>query len=240
LQYNGGDVASRTIRAQLLAAAAALTLAGAAGAQAAGPWTPPRFESGALPATPVEAVGGGEVLIECAVGTDGRPSDLKVLRTTPPFTAAALTAIGSWRFHPAEAVVRGRDGRERPASVASRILVAYFSHPPTLTGPTLGEPPRDVAVASPEVAFPAATALADYPPRALDAASVLVELDVDASGEVADAVIRRSVPGFDQTALAAARRWHFRPARIDGSPEATRVYVVFSWRPPVTVTPFHR
>jgi TonB family protein len=60
----------------------------------------------------------------------------------------------------------------------------------------------------------------DYPHKAYAAGLsglVIVELDVDAKGNVRDASAVRSIPGFDEAALRAARRWKFAVTRVDGT-----------------------
>ncbi len=62
-----------------------------------------------------------------------------------------------------------------------------------------------------------------YPRAALEdnvSGEVRVRITVDAKGKVADAVILESAPAgvFDDAALAAVRRWRFKPAEVDGQP----------------------
>ncbi|GMV44021.1 MAG: TonB-dependent receptor [Myxococcales bacterium] len=74
---------------------------------------------------------------------------------------------------------------------------------------------------------------ADYPAEALAGdleASVLLELDVAADGTVSDARVVELVGlGFDEAALAAARRFVFRPAEADGAPVAVRIHFVYEF-----------
>jgi TonB family protein len=62
-----------------------------------------------------------------------------------------------------------------------------------------------------------------YPRAALEdnvSGEVRVRITVDAEGKVADTVILESTPAgvFDGAALAAVRRWRFKPAEVDGRP----------------------
>jgi len=54
---------------------------------------------------------------------------------------------------------------------------------------------------------------------------------------VADAQVIRSAPPFDEPARDAARRWTFRPARVQGTSVVGLAYIVFAFRQPITVTP---
>ena len=62
-----------------------------------------------------------------------------------------------------------------------------------------------------------------YPRAALEdnvSGEVRVRITVDAEGKVTDTVILESTPAgvFDDAALAAVRRWRFKPAEVDGRP----------------------
>jgi TonB family protein len=63
---------------------------------------------------------------------------------------------------------------------------------------------------------------------------VVVQVAVGVNGQVVNAATVRSAAGFDELALAAARQWTFRPARIHGRLEQTFAYLVFAFRRPVT------
>jgi TonB family protein len=61
----------------------------------------------------------------------------------------------------------------------------------------------------------------EYPPEAAAQGLrgiVIVELIIDEKGKVESAQIVRSVPGFDEAALAAAREWEYEPTKVDGHP----------------------
>src|SRR6478609_6563221 len=95
--------------------------------------TPARYVSGELPAIPVQAIGGGQVVVELAVTAAGSVSGATILRATPPFTDAVVGAVQGWRFDPA----RDTDDPKEPLhDVASTVLVAAIFRPPTmLNGP---------------------------------------------------------------------------------------------------------
>jgi TonB family protein len=118
--------------------------------------------------------------------------------------------------------------------VASKVLIACVFRPPSLNSPTLGEPPKDVRPASDDVAGPLNTVTPAYPPMASADGVVVVQVIVGVSGRVVTAATVSSAPGFDEAALAAARQWMFRPARIHGRLEETFAYLVFAFRRPVT------
>lgn len=111
-----------------------------------------------------------------------------------------------------------------PASAAAMLLalatVARADDPGALTrAPAVLEP------ATPE-----------YPPDAKArglSGEVVLEVDVAAGGEVLDArVVRAAGEGFDEAALAAARKLRFAPAEIDGKPAAVTIEYRFRFDAP--------
>jgi TonB family protein len=203
---------------------------------AQGTFHPAQYIAGPLPPVPVQALGGGEVLLELVVTDAGTVADVKTLRTTPPFTAQFVAAARSWRFRPAERLTPSAD-RSRPATwlpAATTVLVAGVIRPPTLNTPTAGELPRDVGSEADDTPFPLSVIAPSFPPRARDDGSVLVQVMIDAGGRVSEAKALQSSPAFDEAALTTARTWVFRPARVRGESVATYAYLAFVFRQPVT------
>ena len=89
--------------------------------RAGDPFSPARYRAGALPAMPVQAVGGGQVFLELTVSDAGTVDVVRPLRTTPPFTEALVDVVRRWQFVPAEETV---DGTSPPQRVPSQVLVA--------------------------------------------------------------------------------------------------------------------
>jgi TonB family protein len=215
----------RLMGSALVAACAVAELA------AVDPFTPARYRDGAVPAMPVAAVGGGQVFLELTVSATGSVGGVTTLRATPPFTQVVIDAVHTWQFVPADEST-GPTVRER---VTSKVLVAGLFRPPALfDGAVPGEPPKDVASPSDEIPFPTTTIVAPYPATALGDGMVLVEVQVEPGGTAANARVVRSAPPFDGPALAAARQWRFRPARLHGQPIATLAYILFGFRQPIT------
>src|SRR5258706_6995898 len=68
----------------------------------------------------------------------------------------------------------------------------------------------------------------DYPPEALAQGLrgiVILDLVVDTQGHVASADVIRSVPPFDEAALAAVRKWEYEVTRVEGKPVSVRLTV---------------
>jgi len=199
--------------------------------------TPALFLSGTLPTLPVISadVGGGEVLLEVTVDRTGAISVIKPLRETATFTERMTQAVKTWRFKPSERDIptaQRKPGGPLTERVDARVLVAGVFRRPSVIGLTLGEPVRDVATASADIAFPTSIVPPTFPPAALSPGVVLVEVRVNAIGGVSDAKIRLSSPGFDDVALSTARRWKFRPAKTGGASAPAVAYIVFGFPVP--------
>lgn len=106
--------------------------------------------------------------------------------------------------------------------------------PASPAGPTAIAPPAD---GNPSLPQPIERVAPEYPADALrngERGSVVVMIQVGTDGLPVTAVIERSSRSraLDQAALAAARRWRFRPALANGQPVEARVRVPFEFVPP--------
>jgi TonB family protein len=201
-------------------------------------YTPARLRSGKAPPIAVSAIGGGEVLVELDVSSEGLVTRATPLRTTPPFTDLVLAAVRDWQFFPAREVVKA-DAAPAGApisrvAVPSNVLVVAVFRPPAMNTPTLGEPPQNVASGSESMPFPVTTTVPPYPPRAFGNGVVLLEVHVSAIGTVEDVGVIASAPPFDEAARDTVRQWRFRPAKVQGIPVSGLVCVIAGFRAPVT------
>ena len=199
--------------------------------------TPALFQGGDVPTLSVMStdVGGGEVLLEVTVDRMGTVRLIKPLRQTATFSERMIQAVMTWRFKPAEVDVpaaQRKPGGSAIERVDTKVLVAGVFRRPSVIGPTLGEPIRDVATASADIPFPTSIATLIYPPAAISPGVVLVEVRVDTRGGVSDARVRVSSPGFDSVALGAAQQWQFRPAKTRGVNAPAVAYIVFGFPVP--------
>ncbi|HEY7185761.1 MAG TPA: energy transducer TonB [Vicinamibacterales bacterium] len=202
-------------------------------------FSPARYRSGTVPTLPAMVVGGGQVMLEVTVNPAGQVATIAPLRTTPPFTDLTAAAVRDWQFVPAEDIAVHAQRGQRPSrsAVESKVLVVAVFRPPALNAPTLGEPPRDVAAASDEIAFPLTISMPPFPPSAAGGGVVLLEARVDSSGSVSDTTVIHSAPPFDPAARAALAQWRFRSARVHGAPAPMFVYVLFGFPLPVSHSP---
>jgi outer membrane biosynthesis protein TonB len=206
-------------------------------AQQPGTFVPPRISSGALPLVPPpHVIAGGEVLIEATIDRSGTVTRPILLRSTPPYSQLMLDAIVRWRFVPARAP--NPEGKDAPVDAA--VLIAAVYRPPTfLNAPTLGEPPKDLALASRDVPYPSALIPPVYPPRALhaDTVALLFEAMIDGTGAITNIRAVASDPAFESAARDALVQWRFRPAMFRARLVPATVYVMFGFNPPVMSGP---
>ena len=194
--------------------------------------TGPRLREGSVSAQipeAVEAVGGGEVVLELAVDARGTVGRVEPIRTTPPYTDLVVNAAATWQFEPATSLI---DGRATTAA-APVLVVAIFRPPQLYGGPARGVVPQTVGVASPRLPRLVSLVMPAYPPTATGNGIVLVEIEL--SGRAASRGYRIVGPtsGFDSAALDAVRAWRFD---APGTPEAVDrifVYAVLGFRTPL-------
>jgi TonB family protein len=106
------------------------------------------------------------------------------------------------------------------------FVVAQDQQPPPAAGSDGVPVPRRVRSVQPV-----------YPPEAAAAGLrgiVVLELTIDTAGKVVGVRVVRSVPPFDEAAVAAAHRWEYEPVTVAGRPSPVRltVPVTFSLRLP--------
>ena len=71
-----------------------------------------------------------------------------------------------------------------------------------------------------------------YPQNALTAqarGTVVIQATIGPDGKVKEAVVIRSLPGFDQAALDAVRQWEYAPTMFNGSPIAIILTIVLNF-----------
>ena len=184
-----------------------------------------RFASGKPPALPPLAQNGGLVGLELRIAPSGIVQEAIVIDDSPPFTEEMKKVVRLWKFELSSA-----EGAPAPDRVA---LVGLFRAPALLGGAP--PPPKRVSSPSAEIPYPTSTTTPAYPPQALSSGVVMLELEVDEKGAVADVEILGEAEGFAAVAVEAARKFRFQPAKRDG--RAVRSYAVLVLGFPQPVTP---
>jgi TonB family protein len=204
-----------------------------------GQFRPPQYQSGSIPPTAIQALSGGQVLVEATITAQGVVEDVRPLRETPPFTADIVRTVRRWHFSPATQRLRAEPGEApvvSPQAVRSKVLIAAWFRPPTINTSTPGAVPQDVAAPSEEIPFPITTETPIFPITAVFDGAVLLECRISTAGHVSSVRILHSGAVFDSPALDAVRKWTFRPARIRGVPSEAFVYISFGFRQPISTT----
>lgn len=145
-----------------------------------------------------------------------------------------------------------RPGRSPLIAGATCALVVLTAGPAGAQEPAVAPAPaptpeQAAAAASPrlagsEVPVPRRThfVMPAYPAEAVAAGLrgiVILEIVIDPEGRVAFAEVVRSVPPFDDAALAAVRQWTYEPTRAEGKPVSVRltVPITFAIKLPETI-----
>lgn len=93
-------------------------------------------------------------------------------------------------------------------------LAGLFVFALALAAPALGQ-------SKPEPPVPVRTVPPDYPDelrREGVSGVVTVKCSIDAQGNVVDAKVEKSTnAGFEPAAIAAVKKWKFKPAKLDGN-----------------------
>lgn len=72
-----------------------------------------------------------------------------------------------------------------------------------------------------------ATAAAAYPIKSVAFGTVVLEVHLDATGEIEDVSVERDIPPLTEQALQAIKQWRFKPATLGGKPVKSVVPVAF-------------
>lgn len=164
----------------------------------------------------VEKRQGGDVEIECLVGVDGRPSELRVLSAThPELGDAALEALRQWTFKPGL-----RNGEPAPWRVRVPFNFPMPSDDPleTFAGRRLHIDIEDTIVPAeqlPNWPMPKKFYVPRYP-KALQGSGkrgmAVIGIVINKEGKVINPkVVKVTHPEFAQPALAAAVSLEFQP-----------------------------
>lgn len=177
------------------------------------------------PKSLIERKIGGEAEVECLVGEDGHPSELRVVATTEPeFGEAAMTALRQWTFKPGL-----RNGK--PASWRVRIP---FNFPVPSDDPLENFAGRRLNIDVDDTIVPAEQ-LPNWPmpkkfyvpryPKSLQGSGkrgmAVIGIVINKEGRVINPkVVKVTHPEFAQPALAAAVSLEFQPQMLANKEKA--------------------
>ena len=165
----------------------------------------PKLIKRVSPEYPVAALNArqqGVVILEATIGTSGKVTDVRVLRSIAGLDTAAADAVRQWEYTPT--VID-----EVAVPVISSVAVEFklTAPPPVRVGGTIKPPAQTKQVNPP------------YPPEAQAKnvqGVVIMEATIGADGKVTDVRVLRSIPLLDQAALDAVRQWEYAPTVVNG------------------------
>ena len=173
----------------------------------------------AEPGYPPNAINGGTVVAELILSS-GNVARVKILNgEAGAFGESAESALSAWRFAP-----------EQKMPV---IVVVHFRDPNFYsTGPatrTVTPPPAGLVLAYPKTVVDPA-----YPANSLGEGSVILRVDIAASGAIADTEVIKEAGILTRAGVDAVRKWSFLPAKdARGRPAESSIFAVLVFRMPV-------
>lgn len=211
-------------------AALIVAMAAAAGVASDQDPTSPRLYEGRVGADIPRAFGGGEVVLELTIDSEGSVAEVERVRMTPPYLDFAVKSVAQWRFTPATAVIDGR-----VTTVAAPVLVVAVFRPPLVyAGSAPGPRAQVFGALSHRVPSVESLALPAYPPMAIGDGVVAVEIEMR-RGEPRNYRIVGPASGFDAAALDAVRSWRFGPPLDSDVPNTIFAYALLGFRAPLTL-----
>jgi TonB family protein len=105
-------------------------------------------------------------------------------------------------------------------AIALIVAAATFTSVATAQQGVGGQPAKRVVTKMPKLTHFVEAEV----PGATQAASVILTIDISATGKVTNVVVAQSAgPAFDATALNAAKQFEFEPAEVDGKPAPAKI-----------------
>ncbi len=213
-------------------ARASLVLCCAISTLAQSSFKPPEITSAGDVQFPVGSIANGIVVVDVSLNSKGEVTGTEVQRDIASLTPVATSSVQSWKYRPASL-----DGSAQNSLL--RVAFAFRPSAIMVTPPTFVplHQPDDIPLEADSGYTPPGIVGVEYPAYPIDAATVgavVVQVQVDANGKVADVKAIRSFNPFNNFSLAAAKKWQFRAATFHGEPIASSVVIAFVFAPPVS------
>jgi Trypsin-like peptidase domain/Gram-negative bacterial TonB protein C-terminal len=174
---------------------------------------------------PPQAMFGGEVMLDAAIDSSGKLTDLRVVIGDPPFLETVLGAVRTWIFSPARQDGRAVDGR----------LGIIFQFPQSFLLPITSRERKyaePLADSADRGALPVLTVEPDYPVNSIAEGSVALYARIDAQGQITSTSVVNDVESLSAPTKAALRQWRFVPGKQAGAKTDSAVAVVITFRRP--------
>jgi hypothetical protein len=179
---------------------------------------------------PALSVADDLTILDLTIGSDGKISDVQVVRDVPAETEPSITAIRKWEFSAAKL-----DGKPIESHVTVGVVFCMYKRkialPPIESIDNKSEKPKT------PVAFdPAQITAAEYVPGFLSSGyvgapvTVILQAIVAADGGLSYTKVVRDITGKTAEALKAMDGWAFKPAKVAGKPVRSVVIAAFAFR----------
>jgi protein TonB len=157
----------------------------------------------------------GIVVLEATIGTDGKVSDVRVVRSIPLLDTAAADAVRQWEYEPT--VLKGA-----AVPVITRVAVEFklTTPEPVRVGGAIKQPTKTRHV---EPLYPAEAQAAGAQ------GIVILEATIGIDGKVTGARVLRSIPLLDQAAIDAVQQWEYTPTLLNDTPVPVLITVTVNF-----------
>lgn len=161
----------------------------------------------------------GTVILEATIGTNGKVTDVRVIRSIPLLDAAAAAAVRQWEYEPTIL-------KRVAVPVITSVAVEFKLTPPApvRVGGAIKQPTQTRRVSP---VYPAEAQAAGVQ------GVVIIEATLGTDGKVTDVRVLQSIPLLDQAALDAVRQWEYTPTLLNDAavPVILTVTVNFTLTP---------
>ena len=197
-------------------------------------YKPPKVASAGDAYIPFQVMIDGFFVFDVSLNDEGAVDSVDALRNPGAMPGAAKASISGWKFRPASK-------NEEPAP--SRMTVSFVYRPPNY-GNAAAVAPKDFAPVLPPdqpessahgnyvpvgilaFAYPA------YPVNSVAWGAVVVQLTVDASGDVKAVEFLHGLSGFNNLVSDALKKWRFQAATVNGMLVPSKTVIAFVFQPP--------
>ncbi len=160
----------------------------------------------------------GAVILRVVISKTGDVQDVQLISGHPMLAPAAIEAVKQWKYRPY--LLNGD-----PVEVETQVQVNF-----TLSDVRMPLGPNGLLQISESVMRPLRTSTVDpaYPPLAVEThvqGPVILNIDINASGEVETVTPFTGNPMLMQSAIVVVRQWKYRPYLLNGEPAKVQTSV---------------
>ena len=179
---------------------------------------------------PPNSLAVGVVTLSLSLDASGKIQNIEVQRDVPSLTSVVQDAVKTWTFTPAN-----YKGSPIPSSLS---VSAVFQPNQLTTAPNGGmalappnSPPTVDRYVPPQIT---AASFAAYPSNSVGQGTVILDVTIDKSGNVASVRPVKRVGSLTAPAIAAVKTWQFSAASDHNAPATGRLIVAFIFRQTLT------